>query len=114
MSESSEQEGIPAPGWPPWFERFILPSTQESSLLVVWFVLLLNGVMFLSVVEIFAVRDHHPAGGLGLLFAVGASFEVLRHARKWHPKFGKMSATVLACWLASVALAIVASNYGVF
>ena len=114
MNDSKEQEGCLAPGWPSWFERFILPSTQESSLLVVWLVLLLNAVMFLAVVEIFAVRDRHPAGGLGLLFAVGASFEALRHDRKWHHKFGKMSATVLACWLASGVLALVASNYGVF
>jgi len=114
VNDSTEQEPSLAPGWPPWFERFVLPYTQELSLFVVWLILLLNGVMFLAVVEIFALRDHHPAGGLGLLFSCGASFEVLRHDRKWHHKFGKMSATVLACWLASGLLAVVASNYGVF
>jgi hypothetical protein len=115
--EAAAESGVDPdapPGWPPWFERFVLPYVQESSLLVIWLIVLIHIVMALSVVLIFAIRDRHQAGMLALLLLVLATFEVARVEYSWHRKLGGMSVTAAGCWIVSFGLAFVASESGVF
>jgi hypothetical protein len=92
----------------------VLPYTRDSSLLVVWLVLLAHVVMVLAVAQIFAVRDRHPAGMVGMAFLLLATAELARVERSWHHKIGGMTATALACWLCAAGLAVVVSRAGIF
>ena len=114
MQPPDPGESSSPPGWPPWIKRFVLPYTQESGLMVIWLIVLLQAVMGLSVAQIFAVRDRHPAGILAFLFLILVTVDLVRHDHKWHGKLGGLTATVAACWLASVGLSFLASHYGVF
>jgi len=111
---SSDPSGDDPPGWPPWFERFFFPYMQEPSLFVVWLVLLIHVVLVLAAVQLFAFRDQHPAGMVGLVMCLLATAELARVERVWHHKFGVLTGTAVGCWLAAGGLAVVASKAGVF
>lgn len=81
---------------------------------VVRLVLLAHVVMVLATVQLFAIRDEHPAGMVGLVFFLLATAELARVERSWHHKFGMLTATALGCWVAAAGLGVVASRAGVF
>jgi hypothetical protein len=87
---------------------------QESGLFVLWLVLLTHVVIVLSVVQLFALRDQHPAGMVGLVFCLLVTAETARLERSWHHKFGMLTGTAVGCWLAAGGLAVLVSKVGVF
>ena len=101
------------PGWPPWFKRFFLPYMQEPGLFVVWLILLAHVVMVFAAVLLFALREQHPAGAVGLVFLLLATAEAARLERSWHHKFGMLTLTAFGCWVAAGGLAVAASWAGV-
>ena len=101
------------PGWPPWFQKVVLPYVQESSLRIVFFVLLAHVVLVMSVAQLYTVRDRHLGAGVGLIALIVASVEVCRTEFSWHHKLGVLTALVVVCWVTAVGIALLASNYGV-
>jgi hypothetical protein len=106
--------GDGARGYDPWVERWILPFVYESTLWPILVVLIGHAAAFLTAALLLALRDRRLgalAAVLGLLFL---SARVVHYEWACRRRPAALSGVVLATWMLSGVLAVVADRYGVF
>jgi hypothetical protein len=86
-------------------ERWLLPYYEDSALWPVLMVVLAHVAAFGAAAILFAVRDGRPVALLGTFFLVVGSVMSIRWERRERGGFRAFGWTVVATWLASLALA---------
>jgi hypothetical protein len=103
-----------ARGYDPWVEQWILPFVHDSTLWPVLLVLIGHAAAFLTAALLLALRDRGLGAMAALLGLVFLSVSVVRYEWACLRRPAALSGVVLATWLLSCALAVVADHYGVF
>jgi hypothetical protein len=101
-------------GYDPWVERWILPFIHDSTLWPVLLVLIGHAAAFLTAALLLGVRDRGLGAMVALLGLLFLSGSVVRYEWASLRRPAALSGVVLATWLLSCALAVVADHYGVF
>jgi len=101
-------------GGAPFIEARLLPVLRETTLLPLWLVVAGHIIAFVVPTLLLAIRDRRFAAQAALLLLLFLSGSAVRLEIRQRGGVGLVSGLVLALWVASIIVALVAHHTGIF
>ncbi len=112
---STETAAVDAPsGWPPFFEKYVLPYARDPLLWPVTFAVLAHGSVVLAPLFLHMARGFAPASILASALIGAGTIKVMTFEWRAIRRPGAVTALLALTWLGGVGLAWLANEHGVY
>ena len=103
MSEDMNETSRPK--WPDWYSQWVLPFLDEPAIWPVFIAIWGHFVVALTGFILSLYRDRSPIVMIVALWLFFACYKAMQFEKNHSGRYGKLTSSIVATWLASVALA---------